>query len=155
MLNTKCKMQTPRLRTNSCRGASPRASAKCKMQNWRLRTNLCRGRRSRLRARSTRVLTVPRTVIHYARAASLPRRPEQPSAHRNPHGYALTRVGTHCVRPSKHPPIANPTATRHPERSEVLLREHCTFERIITINRSEPMQNRGATATMGSTKESL
>ena len=31
-----------------------------------------RGRRSRLRARSTRVLTVHRTVIHCARAASLP-----------------------------------------------------------------------------------
>ena len=34
-----------------------------------------------------------------------------------------TLVGGHSVHPSKHPPTVNAPSTRHPERSEVLLRE--------------------------------
>ena len=56
-------------------------------------------------------------------------------------------------RLSQQSPTANPTATRHPERSEVLLREPCAFERTITIIRSDPMQN--LHNVQGSTKKSL
>ena len=73
--------------------------------------------------------------------------------HPNHHGYALTFVGGHSVHPSKHPPTANTPSVRHPERSEVLLREPCAFERTITISRSDPMQN--LHNVQGSTKETL
>ena len=62
-------------------------------------------------------------------------------------------VGGHSVHPSKHPPTVNAPSTRHPERSEVLLREPCAFQRTITISRSDPMQN--PCLARGSTKESL
>ena len=33
-------------------------------------------------------------------------------------GFLLKPVGVHSVHPSKHPPAANPTAMRHPERGQ-------------------------------------
>ena len=33
-------------------------------------------------------------------------------------GFLLNPVGAHSVPPSKHPPAANPTAMRHPERGQ-------------------------------------